>query len=258
MKMRVLLFILLLASAGCSFFGKDEDESAKNWTVDRLYNEAKGALDSGYYSKAVQYYEFLETRFPFGVYGQQSLLDLAYSYYKTEDFDAAVSACDRFVRLYPQNSHVDYAYYLRGLINFGRGRGLTERFLPLDTSQRDPSGALQAFRDFSELARKYPKSEYIPDAEKRMVYLRNLLAQHEVHVANYYMVRGAYVAAANRARYVVETYPRTPAVPDALVLMAKAYKVLELDDLSGDAMRVLELNYPNHPGLYEVKGILIR
>ncbi len=258
MNIRVLLLTLLVTSAGCSFFGSEEDDSAKNWTVDRLYNEAKGALDSGYYSKAVKYYEFLETRFPFGVYGQQSLLDLAYAYYKTEAHDAAVSACDRFVRLYPQNPHADYAYYLRGLTNFSRGRGLTERFLPLDTSQRDTSGVLMAFRDFSELARKYPDSEYLPDAEKRMVYLRNLLAQHEVHVANYYMTRGAYVAAANRARFVVETYPRTPSVPDALVLMAKAYKVLEMDDLSSDALRVLELNYPNHPGLHEVDDILVR
>jgi outer membrane protein assembly factor BamD len=258
MNKYVLLLILLVMSTGCSFFDSDEDESAKNWTVDRLYNEAKGALESGYYSKAVQYYEYLETRFPFGVYGQQSLLDLAYAYYKTEDYDAAVSACDRFARLYPQNPHVDYAYYLRGLINFNRSKGLVERFLPLDTSQRDPSSALQAFRDFNELARNYPDSEYIPDAELRMVHLRNLLAAHEVHVANYYMTRGAYVAAANRSRYVIETYPRTPSVPDALVLLAKAYKVLEMDDLSGDAIRVLELNYPNHPGLNEVNDILIR
>ena len=255
---RIFLVLLLVQLGACSFFESEEDDSAKNWTVDRLYNEAKGALDAGYYSKAVKYYEFLETRFPFGVYGQQSLLDLAYAYYKTEDFDAAVSACDRFVRLYPQNPHVDYAYYLRGLTNFGRGKGLTERFLPLDTSQRDTSSAYRAFRDFTELARKFPDSEYVPDAQKRMVFLRNLLAQHEVHVANYYMVRGAYIAAANRARFVVETYPRTPSVPDALVLMAKAYKVLEMDDLSGDALRVLELNYPNHPGLDEVAEIVIR
>ena len=258
MNMRVLLLFLVVLNSACSFFGSEEDDSAKNWTVDRIYNEAKGALDSGYYSKAVEYYEFLETRFPFGVYGQQSLLDLAYAYYKTENFEGAISACDRFVRLYPQNPHVDYAYYLRGLVNFNRGKGLTERFLPLDTSQRDPSSALQSFRDFSELARKYPDSEYIPDAQKRMVFLRNLLAQHEVHVANYYMVRGAYIAAANRARYVIETYPRTPAVPDALVLMAKAYKVLEMNDLSGDAIRVLQLNYPNHPGISEVEEILLR
>jgi len=253
-----LLLLFLLCISGCSWLGDKEDDAAKNWTVKRLYSEAKGALDSGYYSKAVEYYEFLETRFPFGVYGQQSLLDLAYAYYKTEDFEAAMSACDRFIRLYPQNPHVDYAYYLKGLVNFNRGRGLTERFLPIDSSRRDQSNAMTSFRSFSELVEKYPQSEYAEDARKRMVFLRNRLAAHEVHVANYYMTRGAYVAAANRARYVVETYPRTPAVPDALVLMAKAYRVLEMDHLSSDAIRVLELNYPDHPGAYEVRETAVR
>lgn len=226
--------------------------------MERLYKEAKEALNSGYYSKAVEYYEFLETRFPFGVYGQQSLLDLAYVYYKTEDYESSISACDRFIRLYPQNPHVDYAYYLRGLVNFNRGKGITERFLPLDLSQRDPSSALRSFQDFSDLIRRYPDSEYVEDAQKRMIYLRNLLASHEVHVANYYMRRGAYVAAANRARYVVENYARTPSVPDALALMAKAYKVLEMDDLSADAIRVLELNYPNHRGIDELRDVVVR
>ena len=253
-----LLWLFLLFIGGCAWWGGKEDDAAKNWTVERLYSEAKGALDAGYYSKAVEYYEFLDTRFPFGVYGQQSLLDLAYAYYKTEDFESAMSACDRFIRLYPQNPYVDYAYYLKGLVNFNRGRGLTERFLPIDSSQRDQSSAMTSFRSFSELVEKYPQSEYAEDARKRMVFLRNRLAAHEVHVADYYMERGAYVAAANRARYVVETYPRTPAVPDALVLMAKAYKILEMDTLSNDAVRVLELNYPDHPGVYEVRETRIR
>ncbi len=256
--MRVIIIIFLITVSGCSYFSKDEDTSTRNWTVDRLYAEAKGAMDSGYYAKAVEYFEFLETRFPFGVYGQQSLLDLAYSYYKTEDFDSAISACERFIRLYPQNPHVDYAYYLRGLSNFNRGKGLTERFLPLDLSQRDSEAALQAFHDFAELGKRFPDSQYIEDAKKRMIYLRNLLAQHEIHVATYYMRRGAYIAAANRARYIVENYPRTPSVPEALVLMAKAYRVLEMDDLSADAIRVLQLNYPNHPGIYEVREIEVK
>lgn len=255
--MRMFLIIIVFALAGCSFFKGDEDSPAKNWTVERLYSEAKGALDSSDYKKAVQYFEFLETRFPFGVYGQQSLLDLAYAYYKTEDFDSSVSACDRFIRLYPQNPHVDYAYYLKGLGNFNRGRGFTERYLPIDLSQRDTGASLQSFRDFSDLAAKFPDSPYREDTEKRMVYLRNILAQNEVNIANYYMRRGAYVAAANRARYVVENYPRTPSVPDALVLMAKAYKIMQMDDLSNDALRVLELNYPNHPGIAEVESIKV-
>lgn len=251
--MKAIILLLLLTLSGCSFFSKDDEDSTKNWTVARLYAEAKGALDSGYYKKAVEYYQFLETRFPFGVYGQQSLLDLAYAYYKTEDYDSAVSACDRFIRLYPQNPYVDYAYYLRGLVNFNRGIEFTERFLPIDSSQRDQTYALQAFHDFNELVEQFPESGYLKDSKKRMLYLRNTLAQHEVHIADYYLRRGAYVAAVNRARYVVENYPRTPSIPDALILMAKAYKILEMDKLSEDALRVLELNYPNHPGIYEIK-----
>jgi len=256
--MRQILLLLVLLLGGCAFFDNKDDDPARNWTVDRLYEEAKAALNSRYYSRAVEYYEFLETRFPFGVYGQQSLLDLAYVYYKTEDYDASIAAADRFVRLYPQNPHVDYAYYLRGLVNFNRGKGITERFLPIDLSQRDTDSAGQAFQDFSDLIRRYPESRYIEDAQKRMVYLRNLLAAHEVHVADYYVRRGAYVAAANRASYVVENYSRTPAVADALALMARVYKILEMDGLSADALRVLEMNYPDHPGLSEVRETVIR
>lgn len=256
--MRYLIFLFIVLMGGCSFLGKDENAEARNWTVERLYKEAKKSMETGYYNKAVEYYEYLETRFPFGVYGQQSLLDLAYVYYKTEKYEESLSACDRFIRLYPQNPHVDYAYYLRGLVNFNRGRGLTERFLPIDISQRDPGAALQSFKDFAELARRFPDTQYMEDVQKRMIYLRNILAQYEVHVADYYMRRGAYVAAANRARYVVETYPRTPSVPDALVLMAKAYKVMEMNDLSADAIRVLELNYPGHPGIEETMGIELK
>ncbi|MGI9228978.1 MAG: outer membrane protein assembly factor BamD [Gammaproteobacteria bacterium] len=257
--MRILFLLLLLSVAGCALFSKDgEEDETKNWTVERLYAEAKDALYSGYYKKAVEYYEFLETRFPFGVYGQQSLLDLAYAYYKTEDAEAATAACDRFIKLYPQNPHVDYAYYLKGLINFNKGKGFTERFLPMDLSQRDQSPSLTAFDAFAELLEKYPHTQYAEDAQKRMVYLRENIAKHEIHIANYYMKRGAYIAAANRARYVVESYQRTPSVPDGLIIMARSYRVLEMDDLFDDTMRVLDLNYPNHPGLREVRQIKVR
>lgn len=255
--LRHAIIILLLFSVGCSYFEDKEDET-QSWTAERLYAEAKGALDSGNYSKAVEYYEKLEGRFPFGVYGQQALLDLAYAYFKNDETDASISAAQRFIKLYPQNAHVDYAYYVKGLANFNRGKGFTERYLPIDEAQRDPASALTAFQDFSELVRLFPDSEYAEDAKQRMVHLRNLLASHEVNVANYYMRRGAFVAAANRARYVVEKYPRTPAIPEALTIMAKAYKVMEMNDLSDDAIRVLEINYPNHPGLYEVKQTVVK
>lgn len=256
--MRIYLIVFLLVLTGCSLFKNDKENEARNWSVERLYSEAKKALNNGYYSRAAEYYEFLETRFPFGVYGQQALLDLAFVYYKIEKYDESVSACDRFIRLYPQNPHVDYAYYLKGLVNFNRGKGLTDRLLRIDVSQRDPASALQAFQDFSELGKKFPESEYMDDVRKRMVYLRNILAEHEIHVANYYMRRGAFIAAVNRARYVIENYPRTPSVPDALVIMAKCYKVLEMNDLSEDTQRLLEMNYPNHPGIKEIQKTKVK
>lgn len=252
-----LLLLLCLLASGCAFFNKDEDDSARNWTVERLYAEAKGAMESGYYSRSVKLFEFLETRFPFGVYGQQSLLDLAYVYYKTEDYEGSVSACDRFIRLYPQNSYVDYAYYLRALVNFNRGRGFMERVFPIDISQRDTSHMRTSFQDFRKLVERFPDSRYAEDARQRMVFLRNVLAQHEVNVAKYYMRRGSYVAAANRARFAIENYRRTPAIPDALVLLAKAYKVLEMDELSQDTLRVLAMNYPHHPGLDKVRSVKV-
>jgi outer membrane protein assembly factor BamD len=147
---------------------------------------------------------------------------------------------------------------LKGLSNFNKGKGFTQRYLPTDESQRDPGAALHAFQSFSELIKRYPDSEYVADSEQRMRYLRNVLAKNEVHVANYYMRRGAFIAAANRARYVIENYPRTPSVPDALVVLAKTYRILEMNDLSDDALRVLELNYPNHPGAYEAKNVKVK
>jgi outer membrane protein assembly factor BamD len=257
--MRILLLLTVLLGAGCSFLDrKDDNQLGQDWTVEKLYDEAKKAMDSGYYSRAVEYYEVMETRFPFGVYGQQSLLDLAFVYFKLEKYEEALSTCDRFIRLYPQNERVDYAYYLRGLVNFNKGKSFTDRFLPIDLAQRDNTDALQAFKDFSDLAERFPESPYIDDTRKRMTYLRNLLAEHEVNVATYYMRRGAFVAAANRARYVVENYDRTTAVPDALVIMAKSYKIMEMDELSDDALRVLEMNFPNHAGIAEVRKTRVR
>ena len=256
---RIIILLLLVSMSGCSYFNKkDENDPAANWTVDKLYKEAKKAMDRANYEKAVKYYEFLETRYPFGVIGRQSLLDIAYVYYKTGKYDEAITSCDRFIRLYPQNPSVDYAYYLKGLVNFDRDRGLADRLLSIDESQRDPSDALKAFQVFKELGEKFPNSPYLKDARQRMVYLRNLLARYEMNVANYYMRRGAFVAAANRARYVVENYERSSLVPEALVIMAKCYKILEMNDLYADTMRVLRLNYPNDKGIQELEKTEVR
>jgi outer membrane protein assembly factor BamD len=148
---------------------------------------------------------------------------------------------------------MDYAIYLRGLINFTRDVGIVERYIPRDESQRDPGAAKFALQDFSNLINRYPKSQYSDDASQRIVYLRNRLSRYEVNVAHFYMRRGSYIAALNRGKYVIENYQRTPAMPDALLIVAKAYKVLELDDLAEDTLRVLETNYPNYAGISEVR-----
>lgn len=255
---RVFILIVALISvvivSGCSrLHMKNDDDAARNWSVDRVYKEGKKAMDSGNYALAVKYFEALETRYPFGVVGRQSLLDLAYVYYKTQKYDEATSSCDRFIKLYPQNPSVDYAYYLKGLVDFYRGRGMADRFLGIDESQRDPANAKKAFKVFQELAQKYPHSRYLKDAQQRMVYLRNLLAQYEINVANYYMRRGAFIAAADRASYVIKHYERSTSVPKALVIMAKCYKILEMNKLYKDTLRVLRMNYPNDPGIRELE-----
>ncbi len=255
----LLLAFLLVAATGCGLWPeKDPDELPENWPEEKLYFAAKDRMESGSCSSAIEYYEKLQARYPFGAYAAQAQLELAYCQYKSEEPASALGTVDRFLKLNPTHPHTDYAYYLRGLVNFNLDMGMTARYLPRDPSQRDPGAALQAFNDFSELIRRFPESKYVTDGQLRMRYLRNILAQHEVNVANFYMRRGAFIAAANRSRYVVENFQQTPAMPEALVLLAKSYKVLELDDLSADALRVLELNYPNHPGIEEVKRTQVR
>ncbi len=249
------VLLLIIGISGCGYFQSqsDRDREEGKWPEERLYKMAKEKLDFGSCTGAIEYYEKLQARYPFGIYTQQSQIELAFCYYRTDDPNMAMVTIDRFIKLYPSHPNMAYAFYLRGLINFGRGRGLIDRWLPKDGSQRDPGLSLESFNDFSEVVKSFPESIYVTDARLRMRFLRNQLAQHEVNVANYYMRRGAYVASANRARYVVEKYQQTPSVPEALILLAKSYKILELNDLADDALKVLELNYPNHMRVEEVK-----
>jgi outer membrane protein assembly factor BamD len=232
------LFALLLA--GCA--------AGKSWVdpadPEALYERGKTALDNGYYETAIRHYQELSTRFPFGDHAQQAQLDTAYAYHRLNQPESAIATAEQFIKTYPRHPNVDYAYYVRGLANFGQTRGALDDWLRADPARRDPRSALDSFRYFSELVTRYPDSPYAEDAVQRMVHLRHYLARHELYVADYYMRRGAWVAAANRARYVIETYPRTPAVEEALRLMARAYDKLGLDDLAATAHRVLETNYP--------------
>ncbi len=247
----------LLGLGGCSLL-PDQIDNTKNWSAERFYTEAKDAMNVHDYATAIKHFETLEARYPFGRYAQQAQLEVIYAYYKDNEAVSAVAAADRFIKLYPRHPYVDYAYYLKGLANFNTSRGLIERYVPQDASQRDPGAARQSFQDFSDLVKRFPNSKYTKDASLRMAYLRNNLAKYEVNVATYYMKRGAYVAATNRAKNVVESYQRTPSVPDALGILAKAYKVMGLDDLSADALRVLELNYPQHPALAQAKNTVVK
>ncbi|MHC8440650.1 MAG: outer membrane protein assembly factor BamD [Candidatus Eutrophobiaceae bacterium] len=248
----------LICSLGLVLSCSSENkENFTDWDANRLYSEAKGMMLEGDYTKAIRLYGALEAQFPFGKYAQQALLDTAYSHYKQDELDEAISSSTRFIKLYPQSRHLDYAWYLRGIAMFNKGKGFTQRYLPTDESQRDTSSARDAFQSFSHILRNYPGSLYTKDSRQRMIYLRNILASHEVHIANYYMRLGAFLSAANRARYVLEHYPRTPAIPTALVLLARAYKILELPDLHSDVMRVLRVNYPDLPSIAEIERSVV-
>ena len=249
------LFIASLISIlpGCEAIdalSKKEDNTARDdeyvgWDDAKFHQEAKAALDDKNYQKAIKLYEALEARYPFGDYAAQAQLNIAYAYYKNDDPEAALAATDRFIKVNPRSPYVDYAYYLKGLINYNRGIGFIDRFLPTDTSQRDPGNAKDAYDNFQELIQRFPESKYVPDARQRMVALRNDMAMYEYHVADFYMRREAYVAAINRANYIIKEYQRTPAVPLALKIMQEGYRKLGLDDLAADAERVFNVNYPN-------------
>lgn len=238
----LVLLAFLVAMSGCR---KDRDyQDDRN--ASELYSDAKASLDKKAWGRAVQQYKLLQTRYPFGRYTEQSMLDLSYAYFKAQEPEGALSNLDRFIRTYPAHPNVDYAYYLKGLVNYEQNLGFLERMMPARVSDRDQSHARDAFLDFGELLRRYPDSRYAPDARQRMVFLRNNLAAYEIDVAEYYMRRKAYIAASNRARYAIEVYPNTPQISDALAILHKAYTELQLTELADGAWETLALNYPDH------------
>lgn len=236
--------ILALVLSACSLLPEQIDET-KNWSASKLYSEAKDEMNSGSYDKAIKYYEKLESRYPFGTYAQQAQMEIAYAYYRQGEQAQALAAVERFIKLHPNHSHVDYMYYLRGLINFNDKLSLLHFLSRQDPTERDPKAAREAFDSFKELAERFPDSPYTKDAIARMRYLVNAISQYEVHVAKYYMRRGAYVAAANRAQMAVKDYPDTPAAEEALFIMMRSYEELGLKELRDDAESVLKKNYPN-------------
>lgn len=244
--LRLLFFISFVSFiSACSWFGGDK--KIPDIPEQQLYNEALTALDEKEYSLAVEKLEMLEARYPFGRYSEQAQLELIYAYHKSHEPEAASAAADRFIRLHPDHENIDYVYYLKGLTAFEQDRTFMERYLPIDITQRDPGAALSSFESFSTLLSRYPDSQYAPDARKRMIFLKNRLATYEVHVARYYMKRGAFVAAANRGRYVIENLKETPAIPDALAVMYQSYHELGMTKLADNAKSVLQNNFPDYP-----------
>jgi outer membrane protein assembly factor BamD len=242
--LRLFLLLFVVLAVGCHRTKKDEAEVLP---VDQMYSTAKAALVDSNLTKAIKYYQRLIARFPFGAYTEQATIELAYAQYKQDKLEDAYSTINRFIKTYPTHKHADYAFYLRGIINFDRDRGFLDHYANQDMTKRDQGNTRQSFEDLNELLTKYPNSRYAPDARLRMVYLRDNLALAQLHVAEYYLSRGAYVAAINRSKDIVERFQQTPATGDALAIMTLSYKSLGQDKLAGDTERVLKLNYPDHP-----------
>lgn len=235
----LLLFaVALLALAGCSREKVDDSVPAEE-----LYERAHSALRAKAWPQAIDRYKQLTTRYPFGRHAEQAQLDMAYAQYKAGSTEQAVTTLERFIRTYPTHPNVDYAWYLKGLVNYDQAMGFLRRIFPGQVVDRDQTSARQAFMEFQELIRRFPESRYVADARQRMVFLRNVMAEQDVVIGEYYFRRGAYIAAINRARHVIETYPQAPANIEALDLMARAYSRLELPELAADTRRVIEHNY---------------
>ncbi|MBS0383274.1 MAG: outer membrane protein assembly factor BamD [Proteobacteria bacterium] len=248
-----VLVPLLVALCACSLFHKNKRETLDTMTVEQLYQRAHKLSDASNWSAAQAVYQKLIARFPYGAYNEQSQIELAYAQYKDDKQDEAYSTINEFIKTYPTQKHIAYAYYLRGLINFDRTETGMQKLAGISPSRFDQGYVLQSFDDFNTLIARYPDTRYAADARQRMIYLRNQLAQSELNVAEFYLQRDAYVAAADRAKYIVEHYQRSPQSADALAVMAKAYHQLGQQQLAEQATAVLKLNYPDHPYLRNPK-----
>lgn len=235
------IFLILVFSGLLACAGADKDETA-GYTAKQLYDEAQSAINATEFETAVKHLEALEARYPFDPYAKQAQLEIAYAYYKFEELDSATSALERFARLHPRDSHMDYVYYLKGLINFNRGQGLLDAWFPRQPSRHDPAVLEQAFNDFDTLVRRYPDSEYAGDAHQRMIYLRNQMAEKEILIAQFYIKRKSWLSSAKRAKAVIERYPNTIWTKDALDILLLSYQKLELDELAADIQRIIDYN----------------
>ncbi len=235
-----LAVFLLLTLVACS---SDPNKEEPNASADELYTRAKSSINEHNYEKAIKQFETLQSRFPYGRYAQQSQMEIAYAYFKHSEPAPALAAIDRFIKQYPNSPNLDYMYYLKGLVNFNENlNSMLGTWFKQDPSERDPTALRDSFNSFKELVTRFPESKYTPDARIRMQYLLNTLASGEIHTASYYLRRGAYVAAVNRAKNVLIDFPQTPQTRDALQIMVQAYGAMGMKDLRDDTQRILDRN----------------
>lgn len=240
--MRFVAYLLLAASlAACG--AKEEIDPTADWTVEQFYAEARKELGKENYLTAIEYYETLESRFPFGKYATQAQIDVAYAYFKFDEPDSAITALDRFIKLHPRHESVDYAYYLKGLVNFERGGTILDALAERDKSEFDRNLLLTAYKDFELLVQRFPDSKYATDARKRMIFLRDELARADYTVASFYATREAWVAVVNRTRYILQNYQGSSIIRQTLDLQLQAYQALGLEDMARDTQRIIDLNY---------------
>ncbi len=243
LPLRVLLLLAAAALGACA--GPASTDITANWSAQKLYSQAKDEMNSGAYDTATKYFEKLESRYPYGILAQQALIEAAYGHYKQGDRAEALAACDRFLRIYPNNPDTDYVLYLKGRIDFYQEDSWFAAFSRQKPYERDQRAAKEAFDAFKQLVTRFPHSKYAPDARQRMRYIINALASYDAGVALFYDHRGAYVAAADRAQQAIHDYPDAPAVELALAVLVDSYDHLGLTQQRDDAERVLKLNYPD-------------
>jgi outer membrane protein assembly factor BamD len=243
---KILILILFITLTGCSSSQNTDIDKVPDKSAQALYADARKALDTGLYQKAIQLLSAIDSRFPFGPISHQVQLDLIYAYYKSGDTAQGIALADRFIKLNPTHPNLDYVYYMRGLINLENENNLFQDIAGIDRSDRDPSSARTAFQDLRRIVDNFPQSKYAADARKRLVAIKSRLAKYELSVAEFYLKREAYVSAANRGRYIVENFSPSEEVEKALMIMVECYDKLNLPDLKSNALQVLAANYPNN------------
>jgi len=255
-RIAALLLPMLLISAlfsGCASTAPIDETSS----AEELYRSAKRSLNQGDFLTAIDTFETLGARYPFGSFTQQAQLDIAYAYFKQDEFDNAISSAERFIKLYPSSDSIDYAFYMKGLSHFSRGGSFMERMFPRDMARVNQNWLRSAFAEFDTLIRRFPDSKYVPDAMERMAFLKDEMARHELTTARFYYQRGAMIAVVNRVNFLLEHFDGSKHVPNALALMASAYGSLGQADLKKDTLRVLSRTEPKHPALAKAEALSV-